>query len=65
MKIHQKTFDFFQAWHNFIKPHKSLKLKIDYGNRKWFQRTPAMVEKITDHIWSLNDSNFQSFVSIT
>lgn len=55
IKMHQKTFDFFQAWYNFIKPHKSLKLKIDSGNRKWVQRTPAMAEKITDHIWSLKE----------
>jgi hypothetical protein len=55
MKMHQKAFDFFQAWYNFIKPHDSLKLKIDSGNRKWFQRTPAMAEKITDHIWSLKE----------
>ena len=25
MEIHQKAFDFFQAWYNFIKPHKYLK----------------------------------------
>jgi len=55
MKMHQKAFDFFQAWYNFIKPHKSLKLKIDSGNRKWFQRTPAMAEGITDHIWNLKE----------
>ena len=44
IEMHQKAFDFFQAWYNFIKPHKSLKLKINSGNRKWFQRTPAMAE---------------------
>ena len=55
IKMHQKTFDFFQAWYNFIKPHDSLKLKIDSGNRKWFQRTPAIAEGITDHIWSLKE----------
>ena len=55
MKMHQKAFDLFQAWYNLIKPHKSLRLKIDSGNRKWFQRTPAMAEGITDHIWSLKE----------
>ena len=55
MKMHQKAFDLFQAWYNLIKPHKSLRLKIDSGNRKWFQRTPAMVEGITDHIWTLKE----------
>ena len=52
MKMHQKAFDLFQAWYNSIKPHKSLRLKIDSGNRKWFQRTPAMAEGITDHMES-------------
>ena len=33
MKMHQKAFDLFQAWYNFIKPHKSLRIKIDSGNR--------------------------------
>jgi IS1 family transposase len=55
MKMHQKAFDLFQAWYNFIKPHQSLRLKMDSGNRKWFQRTPAMAEGITDHIWSLKE----------
>ena len=55
LKMHQKAFDLFQAWYNFMKPHKSLRLKIDSGNRKWFQRTPAMAEGITDHIWNLKE----------
>ena len=33
----------------------ALRLKVDSGNRKWFQRTPAMAEDITDHIWSLKE----------
>jgi len=49
------SFDFFQAWYNFIKPHKSLRLEIDSGIRKWFQRTPAMAEGITDHMWNLKE----------
>jgi beta-phosphoglucomutase len=55
MIMHQKALDFFQAWYNFIKPHNSLKLKVDSHNRKWLQRTPAMAENITDHIWSLKE----------
>ncbi|MHC1754429.1 MAG: hypothetical protein AB9861_03190 [Methanosarcina sp.] len=55
MKMHQKAFDLFQVWYNLIKPHKSLRLEINSGNRKWFQRTPAMAEGITDHIWSLKE----------
>ena len=52
---HTKALDLFQAWYNFIKPHKSLRLKIESENKKWFQRTPAMAEGITDHIWSLKE----------
>lgn len=55
MKMHTEAFDLFQAWYNFIKPHDSLKLRIDSRNRKWFQRTPAMAEGITDHVWSLKE----------
>ena len=55
MKMHQKAFDLFQAWYNLIKPHKALRLEINSGNRKWFQRTPAMAEGITDHIWNLKE----------
>ncbi|MDP2215879.1 MAG: IS1 family transposase [Methanolobus sp.] len=55
MIMHQKALDFFQAWYNFIKPHNSLKLKVDSQHRKWLQRTPAMAENITDHIWSLKE----------
>ena len=50
-----KALDLFQAWYNFIKPYKSLRLKIDSGNKKWFRRTPAMAEGITDHVWNLKE----------
>ncbi len=54
-KIHTKIVDFLQAWYNFVKPHKSLRvLQID-GNRKWKQRTPVMAEGLTDHIWKLEE----------
>jgi hypothetical protein len=55
LKMHQKAFDLFQAWYIFIKSHKSLKLKIDSGIQKWFQKTPAMVEGITDNMWNLKE----------
>ena len=54
-KVHTKIVDFLQAWYNFVKPHKSLRvLRID-GNRKWMQRTPMMAEGLTDHIWKLEE----------
>ncbi|MDY0388212.1 MAG: IS1 family transposase, partial [Methanolobus sp.] len=55
MKMHQRSLDLFQAWYNFIKPHDSLKVKVDSQNRKCLQRTPAMAEKITDHVWTLKE----------
>ena len=53
--IHTKAIDFFQAWYNFVKLHKSLRLELKDGDRKWMQRTPAMAEGLTDHIWSLSE----------
>jgi hypothetical protein len=44
LKIYSVAIDFFQDWHNFVKPHKSLRLGLKSGDRKWMQRTPAMVE---------------------
>jgi IS1 family transposase len=31
---HTHALDFFQAWYNFAKPHKSLRLRIDQGRKK-------------------------------
>jgi len=33
MRMHTKALDLFQAWYNFVKPHDSLKIKINCGNR--------------------------------
>jgi hypothetical protein len=55
LEMHSKAIDFFQAWYNFVKPHRSLRLEINDGDRKWKQRTPAMAEGLTDRIWSLNE----------
>ena len=40
--MHSRAIDFFQAWYNFVKPHKSLRLMINSGNKRWLQRTPAV-----------------------
>lgn len=52
---HSHVLDFFQAWYNLVKPHDSLKLEAPQGKRRWLRRTPAMVEGITDHIWTLGE----------
>ncbi len=55
LKRHSNALDFFQAWYNFVKPHKSLRLEINQGRKRWMQRTPAMAEGLTDHIWSIRE----------
>ncbi len=27
----------------------------EQGNRRWMQRTPAMADELTDHIWTLKE----------
>jgi len=41
--------------YNFVKPHQSLRREINAGRKRWTQRTPAMAEGLTDHIWSLKE----------
>lgn len=53
--MHVASLDFFQAWYNFVKPHQSLRLYRPESRRKWLQRTPAMAEGLTDHIWTLSE----------
>ena len=55
VKMHSKALDFIQAWYNFVKHHRSLRLPIKEGIKKWKQRTPAMAEGLTDHIWTLEE----------
>lgn len=53
--IHTNVIDFYQAWYNLIKPHKSLRISCDSSKRRWIQRTPMMAEGKTDHIWSIKE----------
>jgi hypothetical protein len=55
MRMHSRAIDFFQAWYNFVKPHKSLRVLVIDGKRKWKQRTPAVAEGLADHIWTLEE----------
>ncbi|VVB71692.1 Uncharacterised protein [uncultured archaeon] len=52
---HTQAMNFFQAWYNFVKPHNSLRLRIDKGRMKWMKRTPAMAEGLTDHVWTIKE----------
>jgi IS1 family transposase len=55
LQMHSHVIDFFQAWYNFVKPHQSLRLEVTLGKKRWMQRTPAMAEGLTDHLWSLKE----------
>ncbi len=54
-EIHSLAIDFLQAWYNFVKPHKSLRVSVEEGKKKWMKRTPAMAQGLTDHIWTLKE----------
>lgn len=63
-KVHSGAVDFFQAWYNFVKLHDSLKMEIsldmeevgfDRNTKKWIFQTPAMVELMTNHIWTMRE----------
>jgi len=49
----------FEAYYNFVKPHKELRLRAEitgaWPGRKWIKRTPAMAAGITDHVWTLEE----------
>ena len=53
--MHSLTIDFLQAWYNFVKTHKSLRVSVKEGNKKWIKRTPAIAHGLTDHIWTLKE----------
>lgn len=55
LEMHTRVVDFFQAYYNFVKTHKSLRMRTNEGREKWLKRTPAMAEGLTDHIWSLQE----------
>jgi hypothetical protein len=44
------------SYYNLIKPHKSLRLRIDdIPGRKWKPRAPAMAAHLTDHLWTVRE----------
>jgi len=63
-RIHTGAINFFQAWYNLIKPHDSLKIEINIdmmevgfqqNPKKWIFQTPAMVELLADHVWTMKE----------
>ena len=43
------------GYYHFVKEHFGLRKESKDNRKKWFQRTPAMAARITDHIWSTRE----------
>ena len=54
-EIHSLVLDFYQAWYNIVKPHKSLRIPCSNGIQRWKKRSPMMAEGRTDHIWTVKE----------
>ena len=52
----QHALDFIDAHDNFVKPHRSMRLKQSFDeSHLWTPRTPAMAAGISDHLWTLEE----------
>lgn len=52
----QNALDFIEAYDNFVKPHRALRLTTPpKRNRVCILRTPVMAAGITDHVWALEE----------
>jgi hypothetical protein len=53
---HEAAVRWEDAYYNWIRPHKSLRLKIkDDPQRKWSPQTPGMAADLTDRIWTVKE----------
>jgi hypothetical protein len=56
LSLHQAAVTWEDAYYNLARPHKSLRLRNDKEvQSKWIPRTPAVVAKLTDHIWTVKE----------
>jgi hypothetical protein len=56
VELHRAALIWEDAYYNWIRPHKSLRIEIpDNPKRKWSHRTPGMAAGLTDHIWSVKE----------
>lgn len=53
----QRQLDFWRAYANFVRPHRSLRIPAPKGSgpRRWLPRTPTMAVGLTDHVWTLEE----------
>jgi hypothetical protein len=48
----QRRFFLTAAAYNFVRPHRSLRVRVD---GRWVERTPGMVAGLTDHSWMIEE----------
>ena len=59
LRAHEHAVIWEDAYYNWIRPHKSLRLEIQNDpKRRWQPRTPGMVAGLTDHIWTIKELFF-------
>jgi hypothetical protein len=56
LELHEAAVIWEDAYYNWIRPHKSLRMEIhDQLYQKWSLRTPGMAANLTDHIWTVKE----------
>lgn len=56
VQAHQAAATWEDAYYNWVRPHKGLRLKVQVDPmRKWLLRTPGMAAGLTDHIWTVKE----------
>lgn len=48
----EQQLHLFQAYHNFLRPHHSLRKRRRGRYPTYTKRTPAMAQGLTDHVWT-------------
>lgn len=53
----QRQLEFWRAYANFVRPHRSLRTRTPDGSgiKRWLPRSPAMAAGISSHIWTLEE----------
>ena len=56
LELHEAAVIWEDAYYNWIRPHKSLRLEThNHLQQKWTLRTPGMAANLTDHIWTVKE----------
>ena len=56
LQFHRYAAVWEDIYYNLARPHKSLRRRIKGAlPQKWLKRTPAMVARLSDHIWTVKE----------